>query len=103
MKTFTAEKLAQYFKVKVPSDHWITNAWNNPGQLYVNLGWLGHNGIDYGGDQAKIFAPFDGTVHKIRKTPNTSDAWWISVMSDQEETIDGQRVRLQCTYIHCDE
>lgn len=104
MKTFTAQQLAQYFKIKVPSDGWTTQGFGaNNAPFYQQWGWLGHNGIDYSGDQRKVFAPFDGVVSKIRKTDNKADAWWISVWSDQVAEIEGQKVRLQCTYIHCDE
>jgi murein DD-endopeptidase MepM/ murein hydrolase activator NlpD len=103
MVIFTSQKLAEYFKLKVPSDHWLTQTFGNVAPMYTNWGWKGHNGDDYGGDLAKVFAPFNGDVHKVRKTDNKADPWWISIWSDQEVTIDGQRVRLQCTYIHCDE
>lgn len=104
MKTFTAEQLAQYFKIKVPSDGLATQMFGaNAIDLYSKLGWLGHNGIDYQSNQAKVFAPFDGTVSKVRKTADKGDTWWISIWSDQKATIDGQEVRLQCTYMHCDE
>ena len=103
MKTFPATKLAEYFKIKVPSDGYLTNPFGATGQLYTNLGWMGHNGYDYSGDQKKVFAPFNGTVHKVRQTASKSDPWWISIWSDQEAEIEGQRVRLQVTLIHCDE
>ena len=104
MKTFTAEKLAQYFKLRVPSEHFSGQPFGaNQANFYAQWGWLGHNGIDYPGSGAKVYAPFDGTVHKVRNTGNKADPWWISVWSDQEAVIDGQRVRLQVTQIHCDE
>jgi len=104
MKTFTAEKLAQYFKVKVPSDHWSGQPFGaNQANFYAQWGWRGHNGLDFPGSGGKVFAPFDGTVHKIKNTGNKADPWWISVWSDQEVTIEDQRVRLQVTQIHCDE
>lgn len=122
MKTLTVAQLSQYFRVKVPSDGWTSqgfgvNSFKPPilpnGQmnvggisLYEYYGWKGHNGIDFTGDKKKVFAPLNGIVHKIskiRKTGNPGDPWWISVWSDQEAEIDGQRVIIQCTYIHCDE
>lgn len=104
MTTFTSEKLAQYFKLKVPSDGLVAQVFGaNATDLYARLGWNGHNGIDYVSNQAKVFAPFAGSIYKVRKTENKGDSWWVSVWSDQEVTIENQRVRLQVTYIHCDE
>jgi hypothetical protein len=104
MQTFNSKTLAQYFKLKVPSEHFSGQPFGaNQTNFYSQWGWLGHNGIDYPGTGAKVYAPFDGTVSKVRQTGTVADAWWISVLSDQTADIEGQKVKLQVTQIHCDE
>ena len=102
MKVFSAEKLAEYYKIAYPCDGITTQPFGaNQLPLYKELGLLGHMGIDFSGDKVPLKAVFDGTVHKINFfNGDKSMPWSISIWSDQVETIDGQQVRLQACYVH---
>ena len=103
MTTFTSQKLAEYFRLTTPTNGICTQQFGeNQVPFYKQWNWLGHNGLDFSGDKKPIYACFDGVVSKVRITESRGDAWWISIQSDQEETIDGQKVKLQASFVHID-
>lgn len=103
MKTFTSEQLAKYFRLAYPSNGIVTQQFGqNLADFYAKWGWKGHNGIDYSGDKQNAYACFDGTVASMKVQVDRAIPWILNIDSDQEETIDGQRIKLRASYIHID-
>ena len=118
MTPILADQFAELFPIKSPFAAQISQQFGSNGfipdilpnllpntnhiSLYAYYGWLGHPAIDFAtATGTNIFMPFKGKIWKFKNYGgNQQMPWSISVISDEEKELDGQKIRAKVNYVH---